>query len=1226
MPIAPVPEAQPDEGHAPPAQARGAARIPVLYLAPWIDFGGTDKNTIDWFRCIDRERFAPSLITTQPSPNRRLDEVADFAEEVWVLPDLMPAERMPAFILDFLHSRQVQILHLMNSRLGFDLLPDFSCLPQPPRVVVQLHVEEADRSGYVRYVTTRYGNLVDRFSVSNEHLADAVHEYGVPRDKTRVIYIGVDAEEEFSPDRVEPIEGLPDGRMHILFPARLTAQKDPLLMVEVASALKGMNVGFQIHVLGEGELEAEVRERIAALDLGDDVLIHPPTPTPQRWYAACDAVLLTSVFEGIPAVVFEAMAMGLPVVAPTLPGNVELLGSEYDGLVEPRDSVEGYAAALARFAREDGGGSGEEMRERARQRFSLTRMADDHGELYEELAEPGSPPGGNGVAEAEEPIRFVNRPVAGTPLVSVLVPHFNQAGFLGECVEAIGAQTYPEIETIVVDDASTQSDAGPVLDRLEGEAGVTVVRLGENGGPSRARNAGLEHCSGRYILPVDADNVLLPDAIEKLVGQLSEAGEEIGFVYPNIQFFGNREDYYEVPQYNLYTLLHGNFCDTCSLLDREIFDAGERYSEEIRLGHEDWEFALRLAARGVRGEAARGPTVRYRKVGFNRSDMVDHSPEEFREILTEISPFKGGEAEVKAKESPALSIIPLEPIDLGTEAGRAVATGFGAQRCVDVELIARFDGSWPGSSDVPVVRRIPSALADTPFDALQQGLEAARGSFVAVSSSDAAASLADPAFAAKVLRRFAADPELGAIALADVGAGGRFLLRSIPADELPTAPPQGVIWRRTEEQHLPQGLHADPGDPIPSLVRLLSGGGSKVEWRHAPVSADAPRPEPAGYWRPLPASEAVAEDPHALHPGAQPLLPGVGAYTVPRWKDTPTWVPPLSALAIRYRERYGERRLVTCGPEPAGYVPEHHLGTLRSVSLEGTARVVRVGDEYRAVPRGDWEDLPPHGEELGYVELAHLPGLDVLALAVHRVTKQPLLVTLPEDPLLGDVDVVETLGCLDPFPLKPRDVPSAQRPDGLLGLLGAADLGARRHRYAIDAVPEGELLGELGGLAESGMQGSVPAWIVDGRLLTDRHRPPERWFGPAKAARWVAEPAAWRGLAPRGTQAKVALRRSAVAARRLTRPTRSTDEPQGTPDGWLFETERPGLVPLFAAYHPVTDDQLLARSLEEVAQLGYLAPALLGFLRETAPLTGDLKQRHLAIPWARRFGAVPRSW
>lgn len=1202
-------------------------RIPVLYLAPWIDIGGTDKNTIDWFRRIDRERFAPSLITTQPSPNRRLGEIAEYAEEIWVLPDLMPAENMPGFILDFLQSRQVPVIHLMNSRLGFDLLPDLSCLPQPPGVVVQLHVEEADRSGYVRYVTTRYGNLVDRFSVSSEDVAAAVRGYGVPSDKISVIYIGVDAEDEFSPERVEPIDGLAEDRMHILFPARLTAQKDPLLMVEAAAALKQEGVEFQLHVLGEGELESEVRERVAARGLTEEVLIHPPTATPQRWYAACDAVLLTSVFEGIPAVVFEAMAMGVPVVAPALPGNVELLGRDYEGLIERREEAGEYAAALARVAAARGNGDarGEAMRSRARERFSLERMAAEHGELYAQLARARPPVEQAARPAPAEPIRFRNRPASGTPLVSILIPHFNQARFLGECIESVRAQTYPAVETIVIDDASTEDEAHALLDRLDRSDDVTVLRQSENRGPSHARNVGVKRCAGRYIFPVDSDNVLLPDAVERLVVQLSEAGEEIGFVYPNLQFFGNREDYYEVPQYNLHTLLHGNFCDTCSLLDREIFDAGEYYAEDIHLGHEDWEFALRLAARGVRGEAARGPTVRYRKWGFNRSDIVDHSPEQFEQVLAEISPFKGAEAEIKARESPALSILPLEPIDPGSEPGRAIADPLAAQRCRDAELIARFDGVWPAAAEPPVVRRIPAALAESPFDALSQGLELARGSFVAVSAGDAADLLTDPAFTAKVLRRFDVAPDLGAIALADSRASAAFLLQPIGTEALPAAIPHAVIWRRTEEQHMPQGLRADPGDPVGSLIRQLAGAGSVVEWRHVPLPPGHRDETPAGYWRELPPSHAVTEDPHALHPGAQPLLPGTDAYEVPRWKDTPTWIPPLSALAIRYRERYGERRIVTTGPEPVGYVPEHHLGTLRSTGLAGTARIVRIGDRYRAVPLGEWEKLPAEAEELGYAELAHLPGLDTLAVAVHRATRQPLLVTLPEDPLLDRVDVVETLGCIDPFPLKPRKVPLSQRPDGLLGLVKSADLTARRHRYAIGAVPEGELLGELGGLAESDRGGSIPAWIVDGRLLTDRHRPPQRWFGVAQAARWVAEPAAWRGLAPRSTQTKAILRRSVTAAQRLARREHRLAEPEGPPVGWLFETGRPGLTPLFAAYHPVSDDQLLCRSAEEAARLGYLAPALLGFLRLVAPQTGELDQKPIAIPWARRFGAVPRS-
>jgi glycosyltransferase involved in cell wall biosynthesis len=1179
-------------------------RIPVLYLAPWVDYGGSDKNTIDWFRWIDRDRFAPSLITTQPSPNRLLTEVAPFAEEVWALPDLMPAEDMPEFIFDFLHSRDVRVLHLMNSRLGFELLPDLACLPRPPATVVQLHVEEADRSGYVRYVTTRYGNLVDRFSVSNRHVADAAEGYGIPAERVRVIYTGVDPDDEFSPDRAEPIEDLPEDRLQILFAARLVAQKDPLLMLEVAAALRNRGVSFQIHVVGEGDLEGEIRDRIAAQGLSEHVQLHPPTPGLQRWYAACDVLLMTSAFEGIPCVVFEAMAMGLPIVAPDLPAIGELLGETEDALVSPRDSVQGYASALAHLAEDRARmeAHGAQMRARARAQFTVQQMADGHGELYGELidAAPPAPADDEDTRPTPAPIRFTGRPRTGTPLVSVLVPHFNQAPFLGECIDSIRKQTYPEIEVVVVDDASTDRDADAALSELEESGDATVLRLPENGGPSHARNVGLEHCSGRYILPVDADNLLLPDAVERLVGQLSAADETVGFIYPNLQYFGNREDYYEVPEYNLYTLLHGNFCDTCSLLDREIFDAGERYMEELRLGHEDWEFVLRLAARNVRGEAAQGPTVLYRKWGFNRSDAVDHAADRFDEVLAEISPFKGREAEIKASESPALSIVALRQPNAGSKEGHTLAARLAAQTCADLELIAE--------------------------DELREAVGLARGSYMALTSGSGGPLLGDPAFCEKVLRRFvASDNDVDAIVLIDAGEDGRFPFHALSAEDGPAdAVPHSVLWRRTAELELPRGLLADPGDPVASVARLLSGAGLRVEWRHASGEGEGARPR--GAWVELPASPASSEDPHDLRPGAKPLLPGAGEYRVPRWKDTPTWVPALSTIAMRYREDHGARRLVTNGPAPAGFTLEHHLGALRCTSFEGTVRLVRAGDDYKTISRGEWDSAPEDAEDLGYAELAGFPQMDVLAIAVHRETGQRVLVSLTDEDLLRDrVDVIEIVGHVEPFPARPRRTPQAERTLGLVGLTRAVDHEARRHRYALGEFPDGQPLAELGGLAESERQGDVGAWIANGYLVTQRHKPPSGRSRPIAVARWTAEPAAWRGLASPAARAKVTVRRATIAAARLARPARPVADPGGEPEAWLFDSGRPGRAPLFAAYHPVTGDQLLTRSAEDAAHLGYGPPELLGYMRSLAPVTGNLGLHPLPIPWARRFGAVPLS-
>jgi len=1193
-----------------------SGRIPILYLAPWITHGGSDKNTIDWFRWIDRERFAPYLITTQPSANPLIDQAAPFAEEVWVLPDLMPAEQMPSFIFDFISSRRIEVIHVMNSRLGFDLLPDLTALPEPPAVVVQLHVEEVDKSGYVRYVTTRYGNLVDRFSISNEHVAEAVRGYGVPAEKIEVVYTGVDAEDEFSPDHGTPAEELDRGRLQILYGARITDQKDPLLMVDVAAGLRDRGVQFQIQVVGDGDLEDEVRAKIAKLRLDDEIVLHPPAPGLRDWYAACDALLLTSKFEGIPVVVFEAMAMGLPIVAPALPGIREMLPEADDGLIEDRGSADAYVEVLAGLAdQERCQAVGAELRERARSHFSVQEMAKLHGDIYLDLT-AGRERRDDRPEPLPEPLRFVDRAVLEQPLVSVLIPHYNQARFLRECLESVRAQTYPNVEVVVVDDASTETDAAAMLDEIGGWDGVEVLRLAANGGPSRARNTGLERCRGRYILPVDSDNLLLPDAIAGLVTQLVSAGEEVGFIYPNLDFFGNRDEYHEAPPYNLYTLLHANFCDTCSLIDRDVFDAGLRYHEGIHLGHEDWEFALRLATHGVRGEPAHGPTIRYRKWGFNRSDSVDHVGDDFAGgFLAEQKLFAGREAEIKAREMPALSVVALGRSEESESA--ALLAALARQSCIDCELVADVVGTAaPGG---PALRRFP---AGTPAETLLRGLDTARGSFVALTAGTGAELLEHPEFVEQVLRRFEAHGEsVDGIVLAD--AAGNFDFCAI--DEIPDpGAAHSVIWRRASESNLPFGLLADPATPIGSIVRLLAGAGCEVEWRHLSAALSSPAAGPAdGSWIELPAAAdlGVGGRPPA------PLLPGAGEYTVPRWKLTPTWVAPLSTVAIRYRERIGERRLISPGNPPQHFELEHFVGGLRSTGVQGTKKLISVDGTFKALSREEWRAVPAHAVEIGYLEEAPLPGLDSVALALHRGTGQHVLVSLPEDPILHEVDVIESLGFADPFPLRPRNVEVQRSRLGLVGLVKAVDVAGRRHRYGIGEVPAGEVVLELGALAETGLQGRIPAWIVDGFLITDRYRPPRRKPAAYAALRWSVEPmTGWGDLGPTSARLKVIASRSVQSARSRRSLDGVSPGPQGDPDGWLFESPRTGLLPLYAAHHPINGDQLLTRDPGDAVHLGYLDTQLLGFMAPAAPLTDTLLDRHAtSIPWARRSGHVPQT-
>jgi len=109
---------------------------------------------------------------------------------------------------------------------------------------------------------------------------------------------------------------------------------------------------------------------------------------------------------------------------------------------------------------------------------------------------------------------------AAAPLVSVVIPCYDQARFLHEAIESVLAQSYPHLECVVVDDGS-HDNTSEVAARYPG---VTLVRQ-ENAGLSAARNTGLRHSSGAYLVFLDADDRLLPNALADGLAAFAEHPE-----------------------------------------------------------------------------------------------------------------------------------------------------------------------------------------------------------------------------------------------------------------------------------------------------------------------------------------------------------------------------------------------------------------------------------------------------------------------------------------------------------------------------------------------------------------------------------------------------------------------------------------------------------------------------------------------------------------------------
>jgi glycosyltransferase involved in cell wall biosynthesis len=115
--------------------------------------------------------------------------------------------------------------------------------------------------------------------------------------------------------------------------------------------------------------------------------------------------------------------------------------------------------------------------------------------------------------------------VTDSPLVSVVIPAYNAERYLGEAIESVLAQDYGPVETIVVDDGSTDESAA-VARSYDG----VVVIAQENAGPAVARNVGFAACSGDFVAFHDADDAMTPNKLSVQMGALL-VGDGIEIVF-----------------------------------------------------------------------------------------------------------------------------------------------------------------------------------------------------------------------------------------------------------------------------------------------------------------------------------------------------------------------------------------------------------------------------------------------------------------------------------------------------------------------------------------------------------------------------------------------------------------------------------------------------------------------------------------------------------------------
>lgn len=212
--------------------------------------------------------------------------------------------------------------------------------------------------------------------------------------------------------------------------------------------------------------------------------------------------------------------------------------------------------------------------------------------------------------------------------VSVIMPCYNDGEFIRQAVESVFAQTYPCIELIIIDDGSDISTKR-ILEEISNETGCLLLESGHKG-PSEARNVGIRKANGEYILPLDADDEILPTYIEKAV-QLMEEHPDAGAVYCYAELFGEEEGRWELPDYSFERMLVGNIVFVTALFRKEDWEAVGGFKTNMEHGLEDYDFWLSLLERNKTIHQLPEVLFRYRKKKKSRTTRLNDDKDNVRQ-------------------------------------------------------------------------------------------------------------------------------------------------------------------------------------------------------------------------------------------------------------------------------------------------------------------------------------------------------------------------------------------------------------------------------------------------------------------------------------------------------------------------------------------------------------------------------------------------------------------
>lgn len=299
---------------------------------------------------FDATRFNVSLISL-----RKKDLSADTLEEFGIDVTYMARHKFdPATytaLLKVLQDKKTDLVHLHG--YGATTFGRLCAWRLGIPAILHEHANHTD--------TPWFQKVVDKFLAPHTDLAIAVSESTgefttrarlMPAERTKVVYLGAPLDEfarARSADEIAAARqalGIAPGTTAIGTITRLMPSKGNQHLIEAAPTVLEKHPGVRFFVVGEGDLQPALEEQARALGLGDRFVFAGFTRDVGAALSALDLVVFPSLWEGTPLTVFEALAMGKPIVATDADGLLDVLTDRKDALIVPKADAGALAGAI----------------------------------------------------------------------------------------------------------------------------------------------------------------------------------------------------------------------------------------------------------------------------------------------------------------------------------------------------------------------------------------------------------------------------------------------------------------------------------------------------------------------------------------------------------------------------------------------------------------------------------------------------------------------------------------------------------------------------------------------------------------------------------------------------------------------------------------------------------------------------------------------------------------